>query len=75
MKTDYEYLEFVQNPSKGKTSVWQCNNKRSGTTLGTINWYGPWRAYCYFPTIQAVYSKGCLNDISNFIKQLMDARG
>jgi len=70
MKTDYEYLRFVQKASKPKTSVWSCMNKHHEQELGEIKWYGPWRQYCYFPIIQAVYSKGCLDDISDFISTL-----
>jgi hypothetical protein len=71
MQTRYEYLVFekaAQQPPK--TSVWDCKNIRSGTVLGIVKWYGPWRRYCYFPEVQAVYSAGCLDDISRFIRQL-----
>lgn len=74
MKTDYEYLVFQQVPTKGSTTGWCCNNKRSGITLGFIKWYGPWRSYCYFALVDIVYSKGCLSDIVNFIDQLMKER-
>lgn len=74
MKTEFEYLIFKQVYAEGgkekKTSKWHCQNKRSGVVLGEIRWYGAWRQYCYFPTVQAVYSKGCLADIIDFIKQL-----
>ena len=71
LKTDYQYLIFVEVPNPGrKTSVWECRNKNSQTVLGTVSWYGPWRQYCYFPSIQAVYSAGCLQDITHFINQL-----
>ena len=73
-KTEYEYLIFTQLPSKGITSRWDCRNKKSNTILGQVTWYSSWRQYCYFPTVQAVYSTGCLNDISQFIKQLMNER-
>lgn len=74
MKTRYEYIEFVMTEQKPKTSVWNCSNVKSGNVLGIIKWYSGWRRYCYFPTIQAVYSAGCLEDIFNFIKQLMEER-
>jgi len=78
MKTEFEYLIFKQVQQTGGspkiTSKWHCCNKRFGDVLGEIKWHSSWRQYCYFPTIQAVYSVGCLNDISQFIKQLMDER-
>jgi len=70
MKTIYQYITFLERESTGKTSKWACRNKKSEAVLGEIKWYGAWRQYCYFPTIQAVYSAGCLNDISDFIEQL-----
>jgi hypothetical protein len=76
MKTDFEYIKFVQRPSKpgAKTSIWSCQNIRSGTELGEIKWYVAWRQYCYFPNCPAVYSMGCLQDINTFILQLKNER-
>jgi hypothetical protein len=77
VKTDYQYLVFVkrENPT-GKTFIFECKNKRSNTCLGIVRWYGSWRQYCYLPEmfLGAVYSSGCLDDISNFVKQLNDAQ-
>jgi len=70
MKTEYQYLVFVQQPSNGKTSIWSCQNKHYGEELGIVKWFGSWRQYCYFPTVPATYSTGCLQDISSFIEQL-----
>jgi hypothetical protein len=72
MQTKYEYLTFEKTAQPGKTTVWDCKNSRSGTVLGIVKWYSPWRQYCYFPTVQAVYSTGCLNDITHFIGQLKE---
>jgi hypothetical protein len=69
-----EYLKFMEIPTAGKTQSWNVCNKQHGDKLGIIKWYGPWRQYCYFPTIQAVYSTGCLQDINNFIKVEMQKR-
>lgn len=70
MKLEYQYLLFVEVERKAKTSVWSCRNKKSGAELGRVAWHGPWRQYCYFPTVQAVYSAGCLDDIADFIEQV-----
>jgi len=70
METKYQYIRVVKIADNPKTSVWSCCNKHSGDELGIIKWYGPWRQYCYFPTTQAVYSKGCLDDIGDFISRL-----
>ncbi len=80
MTTEYEYIKFVQLPSHGKTTKWSCRNKAHGDQLGTVKWYGAWRQYC-FMTIsidigegETIYSTGCLNDISSFVRQLNDER-
>ena len=70
LKTEYQYIRFVKAADKPKTSVWSCRNRRSGDELGVIKWYGAWRQYCYFSSTQAVYSKGCLDDIADFISHL-----
>ena len=66
----FKYISFKKIEDKAKTSVWSCRNNKSGSELGVVKWYGPWRQYCYFPTVQAVYSAGCLEDIKVFIKQV-----
>ena len=72
MKTDYEYLRFVERsrPPGLKTGIYSCRNRKSDTELGIVRWHGPWRQYCYVPTVQAVYSGGCLQDIAGFIARL-----
>ena len=74
MKTTYEYVHFVLAEEKPKTTVWSCLNSNGDVELGIVKWYPAWRRYCYFPTVQAVYSAGCLDDISHFIGQLMEER-
>ena len=70
MKTEYQFINFKVIEEKPKTKVWSCINNKSQNELGIIKWYPGWRQYCYFPTVQAVYSKGCLSDIMDFIKQI-----
>ena len=70
LMTRFEYIHLVKIEDKPKTSVWSCRNNKSGDELGVIKWYPAWRQYCYFPTVQAVYSTGCLKDIEEFVEQL-----
>ena len=65
----YEYINFVEIERKKKTLVWSCRVNRTSVELGVVKWYSRWRQYCYFPTVQAVYSGGCLSDIKRFIQQ------
>jgi hypothetical protein len=74
MKTEYEFIHFVKIADKTRTSVWSCQNNKTDDELGKIEWYPGWRQYCYFPTVQAVYSIGCLVNIAEFISQLMKER-
>ena len=69
LQTRYEYLEFVRVEFGGKTSKWDCQT-RNGVVLGSVGWHCGWRQSCYFPKCQAVYSAGCLSDISTFLNQL-----
>jgi hypothetical protein len=70
VKQKYQYIHFVIIANKPRTQVYSCRNNRSMDELGQIKWYGPWRQYCYFPTVQAVYSAGCLKDIQDFMEEL-----
>jgi hypothetical protein len=68
---EYKYLAFVEIQNhKGRSRIFECRNKRYQDVLGLIKWYPSWRQYCYFPTVQAVYSAGCLDDIANFIRSV-----
>lgn len=74
MKRDYEYIKLREVATKKKTREFACRNIKSNDLLGIVKWYSGWRRYCYFPTCKAVYSAGCLKDITDFIKQLMELR-
>ncbi len=76
MRTDYQYIRFIQLPTPGrKTPLWSCRSIRFNTVeLCRVLWYGEWRQYCYQPCQNTVYSGGCLKDIQDFIGQLMEGR-
>ena len=63
----YEYIHFVKQEDKPKTSVWSCRNNNSRDQLGIVKWHSAWRKYCYFSTCRAVYSTGCLSNIIEFV--------
>lgn len=71
MSYQYRYINFVKIADKPKTSVWSCLT-RHGDELGQVKWFGPWRQYCFFPTVglSMVFSAGCLADVQNFIERL-----
>lgn len=70
MRTEFQFINFVEIEQKPKTKVWSCRNNRSGLDLGVVKWYPAWRQYCYFTLYDAVYNKKCLEDITEFIAQL-----
>ncbi len=68
MKTRYEFIEFLEFAAKPKTKVWQCvSTKKHRAVLGGVQWYGPWRQYCFFPSNDTIFNEQCLDDIAEFL--------
>ena len=42
MRTDYQYLRFVEVPRATRTKCWTCQNITHGDTLGLVSWDGGW---------------------------------
>ena len=71
----YEYIHFELHRDGGpgknrKTAVWLCKNNTTGHVLGKVSWHSAWRQYVFFtePSIVCLFSVGCLDDISAFIR-------
>jgi len=58
----------------GKTNVYDVYPNGGGNSLGNIKWYAPWRRYCFHPEDSTLFDVSCLNDICDFITQLMQER-
>ena len=69
-----EYIKFYLLEKKPKTFVYSVVNLKSETSLGTIQWYGAWRQYCFFPIPHTVFNKDCMQYIIKFITKLMEDR-
>lgn len=69
-----KWLRFVWMSTTGKTDVWYVRAKDGDVLLGVIKWYGPFRAYSFFPQANCVFEKTCLGNITDFIVRLMDER-
>lgn len=69
-----KYMEFDKVGDTGKTEIFNILSKSSGYILGQIKWYGKWRQYCFFPSAQCLFNVGCMDDITKFIKILMEDR-
>lgn len=68
------YLMFVVVEHKPKTEVYAVISKSDGSTLGRILWWAQWRQYVWEPTLKTVWSRGCLQQVYEFIEKLMEAR-
>jgi hypothetical protein len=73
MTTSYIAFSEMHVPGR-KTTVTDVLSKRTGRLLGQIKWYGPWRQYCYFPSVHILLNKGCMQDVIANIDQKMAAR-
>ena len=69
-----KYIKFSFLEKKPKTVVYAVVNIKYGNTLGIIKWHPAWRKYCFFAEGNTIYDVGCLDDIKNFIQNLMDKR-
>ncbi len=56
-----------------KTEVWSVFSIHY-IFLGYIKWFGRLRQYSFYPEENTIYNQECLNDISTFVKKLMDER-
>jgi hypothetical protein len=70
MNAMYKYLSFKELGAKTKTKQFTVENT-SGSILGHVKWYVPWRKYCFFTHGPFIFDVGCLNDIQDFINRLM----
>ena len=69
MKTEYKYLTFVEIESTGKTKRYTALS--DDTVVGNVQWYVPWRKYCYNSLNGVIYDASCLADVQDFLNQLM----
>lgn len=69
------YLRFYLVTSKNKkTKVWRVLSRVHADNLGTVEWLGRWRQYCFFPSSETVFNKGCLIEITSFLEKVKDVR-
>lgn len=78
MKTVSEYRYFdvrcgELEPGR-KTLRYVLVNKRARARIGTIEWYAPWRQFCFFPGPETVWSDGCLVSVRDFVGRITEQR-
>ncbi|MEX2738971.1 MAG: hypothetical protein Q6356_007885 [Candidatus Wukongarchaeota archaeon] len=59
---------------KPKTQVYGVHSKSNGEYLGKIYWYFGWRQYIFESRNGIIWSIGCMQQLQDFIKSLMEAR-
>lgn len=69
MKTKYKWVEFIYNEDRESWDVW---NHRFKQYLGYIkfNVSTNWKEWEFLPDSYTLFTKQCLADIIDFIKQL-----
>lgn len=72
----YKFFNVRRAPkvSSRKTHDYLLVNNTSGATIGSIQWYGSWRQFCFFPSPETVWSIGCLAEVRAFLHALKTNR-
>lgn len=68
-----KYLNFTILKDSGKTLTIGVGNN-SADKLGYIKWIAGWRRYGFFPIEGTQFDLGCLQEICEEIKELMEKR-
>ena len=68
-----KYIKFRLIKIKPKTNIYEVVNSKK-EILGKVYWHVPWRQYIFDPEFDTIWSKGCMGEICDFIKGLMDER-
>ena len=72
MKTVYRFIKFACHPDI--PDVWVCYSKSQNVPLGGCEWYAPWKQFVFSADMSSLFSHDCLNDISDFLRQLNAAK-
>ena len=68
-----KYMLIEEIDQKPKTKVYQITSKSNGSVLGYIEWYAPWRQYCFnYNTL--IFNDCCLSEIVTFLSNLKKQR-
>jgi hypothetical protein len=75
---EYKYITIREAMPGARQRVFHVKNKKSGEALGCVQWYAPWRQYCFMVLPSHlkshVFSRGCLEDVAAFLDGLMEER-
>lgn len=71
MSTPAKWIDFhecVPRTPAAKTKRWAVSAKE-GAGLGTVQWFGRWRQYTFFPAPATAFEPVCLRDIATFCEE------
>ena len=70
------FFEVVEQPLlKGRsTHTYRIRNLAGQYEIGLIKWYPQWRQFCFFPSPDTVWSKGCVQGIRAAINHITNLR-
>ncbi len=66
--TSKTWLTFDEQETKGRiTRLWHVRSTTSGTMLGSVGWYSPWRQYTFFTLGRdSILNVDCMVEIASF---------
>ena len=66
----YKYITIRQDNEEmfEKHPVYRIFNNRSGSQLGILSYYRPWKQYVFSSQPECVFNNECLKDVLDFIE-------
>ena len=49
------------------TETYNVRSRKGGLLLGQIKWYGPWRAFTFYPEGNTVFDFKCLGELQTIL--------
>ena len=68
--TDYKYIRIEEAGIEHKRQLYMVRNLKSNGIIGRISFYPRWRGFVFEPMAATVFTPGCLDDISSFIRAI-----
>lgn len=66
--TEGTHIRFDRRSNPGrKTLIWAVVPRDGSGEIGSVQWYSPWRKYCFIPLGNCVFEEVCMREISDFI--------
>jgi hypothetical protein len=69
-----KYLLFEKQTHDDRKTYVVFVGTKERLLLGKIKWFSQWRRYAFYPTNDKVFDETCLEDIKNYIHDLMEER-